>query len=107
MKKEDRLSIRKSHIFYTIIAVFLFLLGIFIGSFFLSWQTQSETVEKCRKFCDFIPNTEFSHVGEKNHCFCIQSERLVDSSNNKTMEYTKIVDAGIITEVKIEDYLEG
>jgi hypothetical protein len=103
MKKgnHNEIIIKRSHIFYTIIVIVLFFLGIFIGNFILSKQSSPNTVENCKKFCGFIPDTEFSHIGSDNHCYCVQRERLIDSLLNKSMVYTKIVDAGIITDVEI------
>ena len=104
MKKEksDMISIKKSHIFYIFVIILIFLVGLFIGNLGFFTQTGSEATENCRKFCEFIPNTEFSHLGSDNRCYCVQIDRLFDSRLNKTMVYTKIVDAGMITDVEIE-----
>lgn len=101
VEKYNSPTIKKSHIIYLLVAIALFLAGIFIGSFILSSSGTSKAVEDCRKFCEFIPNTEFSHVGPNNRCFCIQRNQLFDSTLNKTMTYTQVVDAGIIMDVKI------
>jgi hypothetical protein len=104
MKKE---GIQKKHyIVYLLIALALFFLGIFIGITFLR-PTTSQIVENCRKFCEFIPDTEFSHVGNDNHCFCLQrNQRLYDSLLNKTLIYSRIIDVGIITEAIVKNYIE-
>jgi len=102
--KSDTMTIKKIHVFYSMIIIVLFLVGIFIGTIIGVFnQTGSEATENCRKFCEFYPNIEFSHVDSDSHCYCVQRERLFDSRSNKTMVYTQIVDAGIITEVEIED----
>lgn len=92
---------RKAHVFYIVIAIILFFFGAIIGSILLPAQRESKTEKNCRKFCEFIPNTEFDHVDSNNHCFCSQTNQLFDSKTNKTMTYTQIVDAGIITNVEI------
>jgi len=92
---------KKIYIFYAIIGVGIFFLGVFLGWVFLPKNTAQKVEENCRKFCEFIPNTEFYRVDSNNHCFCSQTNQIFDSKTNKTMTYTQIVDAGIITNVEI------
>jgi len=87
-------------VIYSTIAIALFSLGIFIGNHFLSKSNTSKALEDCKNFCEFIPNTEFGYVAN-NHCYCIQHNQIFDSRANKTMTYTQIVDAGVITNVEI------
>ena len=108
MKKEksDYIAFKKKYIFYILIVIIVFLVGFFIGTIGFLKQRSSNFVENCKKFCEFIPNTEFSHINSDDHCYCIQREKLIDSIVNKTMVYTKLVDAGIITDVEIKDHLK-
>ncbi|MGC8812610.1 MAG: hypothetical protein ACP5O8_03455 [Candidatus Aenigmatarchaeota archaeon] len=109
MSKETTnvILIKKSHILYAIVAILLFVLGIFVGNFIILKNSISTFTEKCKKFCEFIPDTEFSHVDDKNHCYCLQkNQKLYDSLLNKTLIYDRIVDVGIITGVTVKNYIE-
>ncbi len=103
MQKSDHIVVKKSHIIYSLVALLLFLIGFFVGGIDLFKQTNSKSLDNCKKFCEFIPDTEFSHISSDGHCYCLQkNQRLTDSLLNKTLSYTRIVDAGIIADVGIE-----
>ncbi|MEM5794512.1 MAG: hypothetical protein QXS48_00225 [Candidatus Aenigmatarchaeota archaeon] len=105
MKKMSSFKI-KHYLAYAIFAIAIFLLGIFIGNTFLP-NSKSQLIENCKKFCEFIPDTEFSHIDKDNHCFCLQkNQRLYDSLLNKTLIYSRIIDVGIITEATVKNYIE-
>ena len=100
--KSNSVTIRKSHIIYFFIALLLFLVGLFVGGVGIFNQTNPKSSDNCKKFCEFIPDTEFSHVSSDNHCYCLQkNQKLTDNLLNKTLLYTRIVDAGIIADVQI------
>ena len=103
MEKSDVITIKKSRVIYSLVVVVIFLVGFYFGGIDLFKQTNSKAGENCKKFCEFIPDTEFSYVGSDNHCYCLQkNQRLTDNLLNKTLSYTRIVDAGIITDVEIK-----
>jgi len=106
--KIDIITIRKSQLFYVTIAIVFFLVGFFGSDTIKSLRdTNQEAIDNCRKFCEFIPDTELSHVDVNMHCHCTQrNQRIFDTLLNKTLIYTKIVDVGIIDDAVIRDYIE-
>ena len=99
-------SHKKVYFVLGMLAIILFFLGFYVGNFVFR-REESKYVESCKKFCEFIPDTEFSHIGNDNHCFCLQrNQRLYDSLLNKTLVYSRIIDVGIITEATVKNYIE-
>jgi len=98
-------SNKKVYFMLGIAAVILFFIGLYLGKFIFR-QEESKYVESCRKFCEFIPDTEFSHVDSNNHCYCLQKgKKLYDSLLNKTIIYDVTVDVGIISNAEVKNYI--
>lgn len=103
----DTIAIKKSKLFYVIVAIAFFLVGFFGSGTIKSRVTDQRVTDNCRKFCEFIPDTEFSHVDADRHCYCTQKDQMIfDRLLNKTLTYTKTVDVGIITDVEIENSID-
>lgn len=105
--KSDLIAIRKFHLFYVIIAILFFLIGFFGNNMIKSGVTSEKAIGNCKKFCEFIPDTDFGHIDANMHCYCTQRNQMIfDTLLNKTLIYTKTVDVGIITDVEIKNYIE-
>ncbi|MDI6798649.1 MAG: hypothetical protein QMD12_01465 [Candidatus Aenigmarchaeota archaeon] len=105
--KTDVVTIKKYHLFYVIISIVFFLIGFFSSSLLKMLGADQKAIDNCKKFCEFIPDTEFAYIDANSHCYCTQkNQRIFDTKLNKTLIMTKTVDAGIITDVEIKNYIE-
>lgn len=106
--KTDFVAIKKSYFLYLIIAIIFLLIGYFGGNLVKIWgNSNQKTIDNCREFCEFIPDTELAYVDANSHCFCTQkNQRIFDTKLNKTLVMTKTVDAGIITDVEVKNFIE-
>lgn len=107
---QNLLVIKKTYLFFVIIAIVFFVVGFLLKSFYPRIPTGKITagevkltpVEKCKLFCEFA-DAEYDHLGRDSHCYCNREQTLFDVINNRTIIVTQTIDAGVIKDLVIEE----